>query len=95
MNREARLAPICPEPVNPCMRILGELLENLVRERDAEKQKWIDKLVHVGGDQLKQDGDRVDVNLGPIQTVFSLNLKDSLLAYQKFYDSMLKEKADL
>ena len=33
--------------------------------------------------------------MGPIQTVFSLNLKDSLLAYQEFYDSMYKEKRDL
>lgn len=27
--------------------------------------------------------------------MFSLNLKDSLLAYQEFYDSMYKEKRDL
>jgi hypothetical protein len=26
----------------------GELLENLVKERDAEKQRWIDKLVNQG-----------------------------------------------
>ena len=36
-----------------------------------------------------------EVNLGPIQSVFSLNLKDSLMAYQKFYDNMQKEKVDL
>jgi len=35
------------------------------------------------------------INLRPIQTVFSLNLKDSLLAYQQFYDAMQKEKFEL
>lgn len=35
------------------------------------------------------------VNLGPIQTVFTLNLKESLMAYQEFYDKMYKEKSDL
>jgi len=36
-----------------------------------------------------------DLELGPIQTVFSNNLKDSLVAYQGHYDQMQKEKKDL
>ena len=79
----------------------GELLGNLVRERDNEKQKWIGRLINQG---VKPNNPQPvdpnapqepEINLGPIQTVFSLNLKDSLLAYQEFYDSMYKEKRDL
>jgi len=45
--------------------------------------------------QQRPQEEAPQINLGPIQTVFSLNLKESLLAYQSFYDAMLQEKKDL
>ena len=33
--------------------------------------------------------------MGPIQTVFTLNFKDSLLAYQEMYEQMRKDKINL
>ena len=36
-----------------------------------------------------------DADLGPIQTVFSLNLKEGLLSYQTHFDEMLREKKDI
>ena len=60
----------------------GELLANLKKERDSEKRRWVDKLVNIGGAKPAGDGPQEqEINLGPIQTVFSLNLKESLLAY--------------
>ena len=50
----------------------------------------MDKLVNQGVKPLKEDNN--ELNLGPIQTVFSLNLRDSLMAYQQFFDQMRKEK---
>lgn len=57
----------------------------------------MEKLVAQGGgkpDQQMNDLNQ-DLELGPIQTVFSNNLKDSLVAYQGHYDQMQKEKKDL
>ena len=109
VNRQHK-CPVCNQALQGDQDLtrnfsFGEMLKNLIIERDAEKQRWIEKLVNqgaqpqplvggVGGDGDEQSKQQ-EINLGPIQTVFTLNLKDSLMAYQEFYDSMQREKRDL
>ena len=71
----------------------GELLNNLIAEREREKQKFIDKLVNQRVNQDNGQGNEID--LGPIQNVFSLNLREGLLSYQQYFDAMQTEKKEL
>jgi hypothetical protein len=38
------------------------------------------------------DAHAVHVNKSPIETVFTLNLRDSLLSYQEYLETLQKEK---
>ena len=70
----------------------GELLNKLVEAREKETQKATENLV---GGVLNFNKNEDAAYLGPIQTVFSLNLKESLLEFQKHYEEMNKERKDL
>ena len=39
--------------------------------------------------------DEQNQNKSPIETVFLLNLRESLMAYQNYFESLLKEKEQL
>ena len=69
---------------------LETLLQRLAEERDREQQRYFNNLAGnaIGGDQIMmQGGDR-----SPIETVFALNLRESLLSYQEYLEGLNKEK---
>ena len=71
VNRQHK-CPICNQDLTAAELVrnynFGELLANLVKERDAEKQKWIERLVNQGvkPDQPVANKEEPAVNLGPI-----------------------------
>jgi len=65
---------------------LETLLQRLQEERDREQQHYFNDLA--GNGAPAQDR-------SPIETVFTLNLRESLLAYQEYLESLTKEKEAL
>ena len=65
---------------------LEDLIDSLVRERNAEKQKFFEAVV-----AKPIEG----VQYSPIQKIFSENLKQGLLAYQGHMDYLAQQKDTL
>ena len=73
-----------------CKRAFGLyrnlLVEKLIEEQEKAKQKYFEDLVvnaAVGKDNKATS---------PIETVFMLNMRESLLSYQEYYEQLMKEK---
>lgn len=74
---------------------LEVLLQKLTEEKEKEQQRYFSNLANNAYGQ-KQEQAAVDHHdTSPIETVFSLNLRESLLSYQEYFESLLKEKEAL
>ena len=72
---------------------LETLLEKLNEERDKEQHRYFANLAGNAG--LDQPKNNQQADKSPIETVFALNLRESLLAYQEYFESLQKEKDQL
>ena len=72
---------------------LETLLEKLNEERDKEQHRYFANLAGNAGLDQPQNNQQADKS--PIETVFALNLRESLLAYQEYFESLQKEKDQL
>lgn len=86
----------CPEcraklTVNDLYRnySLETLLQRLQEERDRESQKYFQQLA---GNAFDNPLPQANQDRSPIETVFTLNLRESLLSYQEYLETLLKEK---
>ena len=75
---------------------LETLLEKLNEERDKEQHRYFANLAgNAGLDQPQNNPHQQQAEKSPIETVFALNLRESLLAYQEYFESLQKEKDQL
>eukprot|EP00347_Sterkiella_histriomuscorum_P020014 403339430 len=98
----------CPACRAPCSKddifrnySLEVLLQKLTEERDSEQQRYFNDLANNAIHQLdmKREGSqnndyiqREKQDQSPIETVFMMNLRESLLSYQEYFEGLLKEK---
>jgi hypothetical protein len=88
----------CPEcraklTVNDLYRnySLETLIQKLTEEREREQQRYFNNLAgNAVGEQQMPMADR-----SPIETVFTLNLRESLISYQEYFEGLQKEKEAL
>ncbi|CAI2369745.1 unnamed protein product [Moneuplotes crassus] len=69
---------------------LEDLLNQLNEAKKAESEKYFDKIANNEDDEAGIVKDK-----SPIETVFLLNLREGLLKYQKYYQTLLDEKSKL
>ena len=75
---------------------LETLLEKLNEEREKEQHRYFANLAgNAGLDQPQNNPHQQQADKSPIETVFALNLRESLLAYQEYFESLQKEKDQL
>jgi hypothetical protein len=75
---------------------LEKLLEKLCEERDREQHKYFNNLAgNAGLGAPDAQPAHVHVDKSPIETVFTLNLRDSLLSYQEYFETLQKEKEEV
>ena len=75
---------------------LETLLEKLYEERDKEQHRYFANLAgNAGLDQPQNNPHQQQADKSPIETVFALNLRESLLSYQEYFESLQKEKDQL
>ena len=66
------------------------MLQKLAEEKDKEQQRYFSDLSSNAINQLELR--QPNHNQSPIETVFMLNLRESLLSYQEYFEGLLKEK---
>ncbi|CAI2370284.1 unnamed protein product [Moneuplotes crassus] len=69
---------------------LEDILNQLNEAKKAESEKYFDNIAN-----NNDNGEEGVMNKSPIETVFLLNLREGLLKYQKYYQSLLDEKSKL
>jgi hypothetical protein len=70
---------------------LETLLQKLTEERDKEQQRYFNNVANNAFIQQNMDP-ALNPESSPIETVFMLNLRESLLAYQEYLEGLEKEK---